>query len=222
MQRATPGQPDPSLRAVVRVFFTFRSPRLFVVALTLLAALRVYLGEFRGWDLAVIPAVLAIQPFAEWLIHRYILHFVPKQVFRRVFDLPSARSHRIHHRDPWDLQRVFIPLRSAAVGLLLFAALWYAVLPTVPLFVSMMIATVAAAFAYEWVHYLTHTAYHPRTALYRRMWRHHRLHHFKNEHYWLGITSNLGDRVLGTYPAPTAVATSPTCRTLGVDAPTGP
>jgi len=81
------------------------------------------------------------------------------------------------------IERVFIPLRSATVGLL-FAAIWYAVLPTVQLFVSTMIATVVAAFAYEWVHYLTHTSYRPRTAFYRRMWRNHRLHHFKNEHYW--------------------------------------
>ena len=40
------------------------------------------------------------------------------------------------------------------------------------------------AFAYEWIHYLTHTAYRPRGALYRGMWRYHRLHHFKNENYW--------------------------------------
>jgi len=114
---------------------------------------------------------------------------------------------------------VFIPLRSGIVGLLVFAGLWYSLLPTVALFTSMMLATTAAAFVYEWVHFLTHTAYHPRTALYRRMWRRHRLHHFKNEHYWLGVTTNLGDRILGTFPDPTKVPTSATCRTLGVESP---
>jgi hypothetical protein len=199
------------------VFFSFRGPRTIAAALALLLGIRLYLGDFRWWDLATIPAILAVQPFAEWLIHRYILHFTPRSLGGRVFDLAIARSHRAHHRDPWILEKVFIPLRGGAVGLLLFAGLWYAVLPTVELFTSMLLATVAAAFFYEWVHYLTHTAYHPRTALYRRMWRHHRLHHFKNEHYWLGVTTNLGDRILGTYPDLAEVPTSPTCRTLGVE-----
>ena len=40
----------------------------------------------------------------------------------------------------------------------------------------------------------------PRTSTYRAIWRNHRLHHFKNEHFWHGITNNLSDRVLGTNP----------------------
>lgn len=208
--------PDPSLLTALKVFFAFRSPRALAVVVAALLGLRIYLGDLRWWDLAVVPGLLAVQPFAEWAIHRYILHFTPKKVLGRTFDLPMARSHRVHHRDPWVLEDVFIPARGGAVGLLLFAALWYALMPTVELFVSMMLATAAAAFAYEWVHFLTHTAYHPRTAFYRHLWRLHRLHHFKNERYWLGVTTHLGDRVLGTFPDPKQVPTSPTCRTLGV------
>ena len=52
--------------------------------------------------------------------------------------------------------------------------------------------------------------------LYRGILRGHRMHHDKNEHYWFGITSHLGDRVLRTYHDRQAVETSPTCRTLGV------
>ena len=46
------------------------------------------------------------------------------------------------------------------------------------------------------------------------MGRNHRLHHFKNEHYWMGVTMHLGDRVLGTLASPKEVPTSPTCRDL--------
>jgi sterol desaturase/sphingolipid hydroxylase (fatty acid hydroxylase superfamily) len=49
------------------------------------------------------------------------------------------------------------------------------------------------------------------------MWRAHRLHHFRNEHYWFGVTMHLGDRVLRTYPAKDAVPPSATARTLGMD-----
>jgi sterol desaturase/sphingolipid hydroxylase (fatty acid hydroxylase superfamily) len=54
---------------------------------------------------------------------------------------------------------------------------------------------------YEWTHLLVHTAYRPRTRYYARLDRNHRRHHYRNEHYWLGVTSNLGDRIMRTLPA---------------------
>jgi hypothetical protein len=50
--------------------------------------------------------------------------------------------------------------------------------------------------------------------VYRAIWRNHRLHHFKNEHFWHGITNNLSDRVLGTNPDQREVPKSSTARTL--------
>jgi sterol desaturase/sphingolipid hydroxylase (fatty acid hydroxylase superfamily) len=67
---------------------------------------------------------------------------------------------------------------------------------------------------YEWTHFLIHTAHRPRSRFYRRIWRGHRLHHFKNEHYWHGITSTVADRVLGTAPDQRDVPRSRTARTL--------
>ncbi len=68
---------------------------------------------------------------------------------------------------------------------------------------------------YEWTHFLIHTAHRPRSAYYRSIWRNHRLHHYKNEHYWHGITNTLSDRVLRTNPDQADVPRSPTARTLG-------
>ena len=45
----------------------------------------------------------------------------------------------------------------------------------------------------------------------------HRLHHYKNEHYWFGVTSTVGDHLLRTAPDQTEVPKSSTARTLGVD-----
>jgi sterol desaturase/sphingolipid hydroxylase (fatty acid hydroxylase superfamily) len=51
--------------------------------------------------------------------------------------------------------------------------------------------------------------------VYRAIWRNHRNHHYKNEHYWFTVTTtNTADRVLGTCPDPAAVATSPTAKNL--------
>lgn len=48
----------------------------------------------------------------------------------------------------------------------------------------------------------------------RREFRNHRLHHFKNEHFWHGITNTLSDTVLGTNPDQRQVSKSRTARTL--------
>ena len=56
-------------------------------------------------------------------------------------------------------------------------------------------------FNYEWVHYLVHSDYRPRSKAFRAVWRNHRLHHYKNEHYWFTVTtSGTADRLFGTYP----------------------
>jgi hypothetical protein len=67
---------------------------------------------------------------------------------------------------------------------------------------------------YEWTHFLIHTAHRPRNGAYRAVWQTHRLHHFKNEHYWHGITNTVADRVLGTHPHHRDVERSRTARTL--------
>ncbi len=210
--------PDPSLSQVILVFLQYRSPQLLLAVTTLCIGLRVWLGHFSYWDLAVIAGALLLQPFIEWLIHVFILHFRPRTILGLNIDLHAAQKHRAHHRSPWQLDLVFIPLQTGFIGLAVLAVVYYLLMPSPELFMTGMSWAVLMALSYEWIHYLTHTSYRPRTAFYRRRWQLHRLHHFKNEHYWMGVTGHLGDQVLGTLPAkPTDVPTSTTVRTLGID-----
>jgi sterol desaturase/sphingolipid hydroxylase (fatty acid hydroxylase superfamily) len=70
---------------------------------------------------------------------------------------------------------------------------------------------------YEWTHFLIHTGHRPRSRYYRSIWRNHLLHHYKNEHFWHGITNTVSDRLLGTYRDQAEVPRSPTARTLHRD-----
>jgi sterol desaturase/sphingolipid hydroxylase (fatty acid hydroxylase superfamily) len=64
-----------------------------------------------------------------------------------------------------------------------------------------------------------HTSYRGRTRWFRGLRTNHRLHHYRNEHQWLGVTSNLADRAFGTLPAnATDVPASPTARGLAAGA----
>jgi len=51
---------------------------------------------------------------------------------------------------------------------------------------------------------------------YQGLIRNHRLHHFKNEHYWYGVSMLAADRPLRTAPDPESVERSETARTLGI------
>jgi hypothetical protein len=78
-----------------------------------------------------------------------------------------------------------------------------------------MLSVAVLGLLYEWTHYLIHSDYKPRTRAYKAVWRNHRLHHYKNEHYWFTVTTTAtADRLFGTYPDPATVETSPTAKDL--------
>lgn len=207
----------PRPRELLPVFFGHASPRILVAALALALCARAGLGAVGARDLVPLAALLLLWPLQEWLIHVVVLHWRPLRVLGRVLDFPVPRKHRAHHADPTELPLVFIPLHSYCYTLPAVAALWWLAAPDPALAATGIAGHVALALHYEWVHFLVHTRWRPRWRSYRRLWRNHLLHHYKNEHYWFGVTRLSADRWLGTQPRRDAVPTSPSCRTLGVE-----
>jgi hypothetical protein len=205
-----------TLDAAFRRFARAPSVRIMGSALAAALCVRVWLGGFSFWDLVVVGAFALYQPFQEWWIHVFVLHFRPRKVLGRTVDPLLARRHRRHHENPSHLDDIFIPLPAVWWSMAFHPLLWYLLLPTPALAASATAVVVAIGLLYEWTHFLIHTSYAPRSWLYRGIWRLHRLHHYKNEGYWFGVTNHLGDRVLGTNPDPKTVPLSPTARTLGV------
>jgi hypothetical protein len=190
------------------------SPRLLAAYVTVALGARAAVGGFGLADAVVVAGILAAEPFTEWLVHVFLLHQRPFQVAGRSFELSLARKHRRHHADPRDLDVLFVPLE--VVVLAPVVALGLPLLAGAGAGTTLMFAVTSLAMllAYEWTHFLIHTPYRPRTALYRRSWRAHRWHHFRNERYWFGVTVHLADRVLGTYPDRDDVPLSATARSL--------
>jgi hypothetical protein len=199
-------------------------------AIVALVIVRVLIDEPLSWrDAVTVAAMAVIYPFGEWAIHVYLLHAKPITVRGRRYELPTTRDHRCHHRHPNNLMTLLLDAKElaellllavpivvlaggVAVGLIAGGVPWGAL-------VSAAICGYVLVGVYEWTHFLIHTAYRPRSPAYRRVWRNHRLHHFKNEHYWHGITNTLADRVLGTDPDQSQVRRSETARTLDVGDP---
>ena len=209
-----------------RLFARQSSPPLLALALGLAIALRVALGHFDWRDLVVIAGLLALTPPVEWLIHVYLLHARPRALLGRRVDLVAAREHRAHHQRPSVLGGVLIPAYALPIFFAQIAfTVWLVSFPIHWLFGGDRLAHAATGLlgaltiltAYEWCHFLIHTPYRPRGRYYRSIWRGHRLHHFKNEHYWFGVTSTVADHLLGTAPDQAEVPKSGTARTLGRD-----
>jgi hypothetical protein len=203
------------LRDARREFLKYPSPG--VIGTTLVAALtsRIVVGDFQVTDALMPVVMLALFPFLEWVIHVFVLHWRPKRVGGLTVDPILAREHRRHHIDPRSIPLIFIPWKALLWAVPLAVAVALLAFPRPGLGLTFLVFLTVLGLGYEWTHYLIHSDYKPRTRLYRAIWRNHRQHHFKNEHYWFTVTSSgTADRVLGTYPDPGTVETSPTAKNL--------
>jgi Fatty acid hydroxylase superfamily len=213
-----------SLGGARREFLRKQSPWAIGAGILVLAVVRLLAGDVTWRDAVAVAGMVAVYPFGEWAIHVFVLHAKPLRMGRRKVDTMAAQAHRAHHQEPNDLnmvalywwQAAFLMLVAVPFTIGLGAVIVTVIAGPVPLgaLISAALAGYCMIFLYEWVHFLIHTAYRPRSAAYKAIWKNHRLHHFKNEHFWHGVTNNLSDRVLGTNPDQREVRQSETARTL--------
>ncbi len=222
---ATPTVPredrTPSLGEVFGTFVHNPSPWIIGSFLALAIVARVVVGDLQTSDLVLLAVLLAIQPLVEWVIHITILHFRPRRWRGRTIDFLLARKHREHHADPRDPELIYIPWPVLVWLIPLEVAAAVVLFPRAGLGATYLVTVAVIGVVYEWTHFLVHSEYRPRSSFYRAIWRHHRLHHFKNENYWMSISRTWPDRLLGTSPDPSSVQTSPTVRNLHADSITG-
>ncbi|WP_183096271.1 sterol desaturase family protein [Nocardioides stalactiti] len=207
-----------SSQSLGEVFVEFwKHPSPYILGTYLGAAVvgRVLAGPGEWWELLLPVLLVALLPVVEWGIHVFILHWKPRRIAGIKIDPLLSRKHRAHHRDPRSIPLVFIPWQvELALGPGAFLIAW-AVTPTWSSLFTLLVADLVILSAYEWTHYLLHSDYRPRSKWFRSVWRNHRLHHYKSEHYWFTVTTAAtADRLFGTYPDPATVPTSPTARNL--------
>ena len=167
------------LRTYAGAFAGFRTARWLAGVLVATVAVRAAYGRWGWRDVWVALALVALQPFTEWLIHTRILHWRPRTILGRDVDLTIGSLHRRHHQTPKDPRFLFIPMRTlrgfAVLDAVLLAVAWWR-----PAVATAVVTATALTLVYEWTHYLIHTDYQPRTRLYRGLWRAHRLHQLPN------------------------------------------
>ena len=219
-ERRLSRRPRVTLAQTGRAFWRYPSPWLLAGFLVAAVAARVVVAGWAWSDLLAPLVFLALFPVVEWLIHVFVLHWRPRRVAGIELDTLLARDHRRHHADPRDTPLVFIPWRAlvwviAIPGVVLPIGLGALTGASLHARLSFVVTLAAALFVYEWTHYVIHSDHTPRSRAYKAIWRNHRLHHYKNEHYWFSVTtSGTSDRLLGTCPDPATVPTSATAKDL--------
>jgi hypothetical protein len=208
--------PRLTLAGAARLFARYPSPRVLLPAAAAAVAVRVGLGGWSRRDVKIAAGLVALEPFVEWMVHVHVLHQRPRTVRGRAIDSLLARKHRAHHRSPHDPDLVFIPGQAVVPVLVGLAAANTLALRSPRAALTGTATSLVLLSAYEWTHYLIHSSYTPKSALYKAVRRTHQLHHYRNENYWFGIVTPLSDAVLHTNPAKDQTPPSRTAKTLGI------
>jgi len=208
--------PTITLWTAMKGYMRFPISWLLFVACIAAWLARIAVGQWSWWDAGLVTLIVLSWPLQEWFVHAQLEHLKAITIFGRPFELMITRTHRVHHMNPWDPALGLSPPFIMVLYFLGLPLLCYMLSP-LPLAVTATALTLTMVLNYEWVHYLIHTSYPPKSRFYRRLWRNHRLHHFKNEEFWFGLTMLSGDSVMGTNPPMEQAPNSPTCRTLGAE-----
>lgn len=148
---------------------------------TVWAGTAIFFGAFISWTLF------------EYLMHRYIYHFVT--------DSPLVQKvhytiHGVHHEYPRDKERLFMPpLPGLLIVTLLFGIFYLLMGAYVYIFLP---GFLTGYLCYAFIHYSIHKT--PVPAFLKSVYRHHALHHYKYPDKAFGVSSPFWDHVFGTMP----------------------
>ena len=147
----------------------------------------VYFGALIGWT------------FFEYVLHRYVFHYVYESKAGQRF---HYIMHGYHHEYPRDSHRLFMPPAAGVLISALFLGIFYA-----PLGGYAFVFTggfVNGYLMYTMMHYSIHRFKAP--APLKGVWKHHALHHYKHSDKAFGVSSPLWDHVFRTMPPASSTA----------------
>jgi len=139
-------------------------------------------------------AGLLFWTLSEYLLHRFVFHYEPRSdPGRRLHFL----LHGIHHDYPNDQKRLVMPPILAVVLVIPFYLLFRLVLGDGGAFFSAAAGFLVGYLTYDMIHYAVHHA-PVRHRLFKRLQRHHMVHHYDDPEHGFGVSSVIWDKAFGT------------------------
>jgi sterol desaturase/sphingolipid hydroxylase (fatty acid hydroxylase superfamily) len=137
-------------------------------------------------------AGVALWTLMEYLIHRFLLHLIPRGSMRRYV----AGRHILHHRDPTGHPGLVLLWVSGLVGLLTSLLLVALLGPVAG--AAVMGGVVLGYLAYEYAHLAAHLGTRPLTPWGARLRAHHLAHHERSARANFAIVLPLWDALFRT------------------------
>lgn len=197
-----------SITGSLRPYFLHRQMIPKWVAPIFLGALVVAFSTPLWWAFTAVGFLMFFP--GEYVVHRFQLHVLAEKKWNT-----TAHSHIAHHESPDDLEHIFHPLGATFGALGLYFGAVALIFQSAAAGLAFGLGSSLAMVVYEYAHFSAHrVGVQPATPWMKYLKKYHLWHHFKNEHYWFGVTSPVMDVVMGTFKDPRATEKSPTVRTI--------
>lgn len=180
-------------------FFTRTHILVPISILTLASAGVMYWGiseKFISLGLAIGMFFVGLITFSliEYLVHRYLFHIITDTKIKEKF---QYAVHGVHHEFPKDKGRLAMPpLFSSAISVVLFF-IFKAIMGIYTF--GFLPGFLVGYCAYLGVHFIVH-AFQPPKNIFKVLWIHHGIHHYKDHERAFGVSSPLWDYVFRTMP----------------------
>ncbi len=136
--------------------------------------------------------------FAEYMLHRYVFHWVTEAKWSQRFHFIMHGSHHLYPRDEERLLMPPVPGLIMASILFGFFYLIFWILGISELTFGFFPGFFTGYLMYSFVHRATHIMRPPKR--FKNLWQHHSLHHYRYPDKAFGVSNTLWDRVFGTMP----------------------
>ena len=185
---------------------------LIALAFALSALFAAHVLAFVPLSMAAVAIGALVFFGSEYTTHRFMFHAPPQ---RNAFVLKlQHRLHYDHHVAPDELGLLFLPVWFVIPVASLTFGIFFAITRDLGTSAAMLLGAVLGLFYYEWVHYVAHVPFVPKTRFGRWIKKYHLWHHFKNERMWFGVTNPSMDFVGRSYARVDEVDRSASTRVL--------
>lgn len=160
-------------------------------------AVALYLCLAKGVSVAVTAGLflggVVFWTFFEYFFHRFVFHLnatTPVQ-HKILFTI-----HGVHHQYPNDKDRLVMPITVSIPLAALFGLLFVALMDDKGW--GFFAGFGAGYVGYDMMHYAVHHLQNSKSAMFRKIRRHHMAHHFRDTRQGFGVSSYFWDRVFKT------------------------
>lgn len=162
---------------------------IFIKKIPLIAFVGIFIFALFFWTLA------------EYLLHRYLFHWINESIYLQRFHFIM---HGSHHLYPRDTERLLMPPVPGLIMAIILFGLFYVIFSLFgfPIYTWAFFPGFFLGYLmYSFLHRATHIRKPPKRFKY--LWRHHSMHHYKYPDKAFGVSNTFWDKVFGTMPPKT-------------------